>query len=163
MIIYKITNKLNGKSYIGQTTRNVRARIAEHKYKKSLVGKAILEFGEGNFKVEKLESCKTLEELNEREAYWIQKMDTIQPKGYNKAIVDSKFGKNNGFFGKSHSNLTIINNQSNQPNRKQVLCVETGKIFISVRECERTTGVKRTKIINHCKSRVKNQKFRYVI
>ena len=34
-IIYKITNKVNGKCYIGQTTKSLSDRWSKHKYKKS--------------------------------------------------------------------------------------------------------------------------------
>lgn len=154
MLIYKITNKLNGKSYIGQTTRNIRARIAEHKYKKSPIGEAILKHGENNFQIEQLEVCASIDELNEREAYWTQTLNTVQPNGYNKAIVAAKFGENNGFYGKSHSRETIENNIKNQPTRNAIRCIETGEIFISARECARKTGCSRTTIMNSCKGRV---------
>lgn len=165
MLIYKITSKLNGKCYIGQTTRNAKVRIYEHKYKKSLIGEAILKYGESNFQVEYLDACMTQEELNEREAYWILNLDTIQPNGYNKAIVASKFGENNGFFGKNHSLKTIEMNKENQPTRKAVRCIETGEVFVSIRECARKTGYSRTKIMNSCKTKIQKKKgmsFEYV-
>lgn len=155
MLIYKITNKINGKSYIGQTTRNVKLRVCEHKCKKTLIGEAMLKYGENNFCIEYLDACLTLEELNEREVYWIQKLDTIQPKGYNKAIGTSKFGENNGFFGKNHKPKTIEMNMKNQPTRRALRCIETGEIFISIRDCARKTGYSRTKIKNSCKGKIR--------
>ena len=46
MIIYKITNNINNKIYIGQTTRTLEERIAEHKRKRNpLISKAIKKYG----------------------------------------------------------------------------------------------------------------------
>lgn len=165
LIIYKITNKLNGKSYVGQTTRNVNARIAEHKYKKSLIGKAILKYGVNNFEIDILDECSSSDELNKREAHWTKTLNTVHPNGYNKAIVATRYGEHNGFFQKSHNQETIKSNQKNQPKRRRVRCIDTGEIYISVRECERFTGVPRTRIINLCKGKTKKTKglmFEYV-
>lgn len=165
MIIYKITNKTNGKSYIGQTTRKINCRVREHKSKETLIGRAMKEHGEDNFTFEIIEKCNSHNELDEREAYWIKKLNTLHPKGYNQAIVDSKYGKFNGFFGKNHKPETIKRNQLNQPSRRMVRCVDTGEVFSSLRECERKMGVSRTKITNSCKGKVKNPKglrFEYV-
>ena len=84
MIIYCITNKINDKLYIGQTTRTLEERIYEHKHcKKTAVGKAIQKYGWKNFTVKIVEMCETLEQLNEREKFWIAKYNSIAPNGYN--------------------------------------------------------------------------------
>ena len=84
MIVYKITNLLNGKVYVGQTVRTLEARIDQHKRRtKSAISQAIGKYGWENFKVEVLEECETQEELNEREKFWIKFFDCIAPKGYN--------------------------------------------------------------------------------
>lgn len=165
MIIYKITNALNGMAYVGQTTRTIKRRVYEHRYKNSLIGKAIKVLGEENFTFEVLEVCKNKEELNEKERYWIEHLNLITPNGYNKAVVDSKFGEHNGFFGKTHDAKTIEKGRLNQPNRKMVRCIDTGEMYVSVRECERLTGTPRTRIINLCKGRTgktKGLRFEYV-
>lgn len=165
MIIYKITNKLCGKSYVGQTTRNIKLRVGEHKCKRSLIGAALNQLGEENFLFEIVEYCSSQCELDEREAYWTEKLNTIHPNGYNKAIVASKYGEHNGFFGKKHNAETIEGNRMNQPNRKTVQCIDTGEVFVSVRECERRTGVGRAHIINVCKGKTRKAKglrFQYI-
>jgi group I intron endonuclease len=67
--IYKITNLINGKIYIGQSN-NIKRRFGEHQrlgYKsRILVDKAIAKYGVNNFSYEVLEECP-LEKLNERE------------------------------------------------------------------------------------------------
>lgn len=88
--IYKITNRLNGKSYIGQSC-NVKKRIKEHfsvaankdKIPECLIDRAIRKYGANNFICEIIEECH-LEHLNEREIYWIEFFDTFnRDKGYN--------------------------------------------------------------------------------
>lgn len=84
MIIYKITNLLDGKVYVGQTARTLEARIDQHKRRSaSAISKAIKKYGWENFKAEVIEECKTRDQLNEREIYWIKFYDCIAPKGYN--------------------------------------------------------------------------------
>ena len=74
MIIYVITNLLNGKQYVGQTTRTLKERLTQHRsHSNSAIGQAIQKYGWENFKAEVIEECETLEKLNEREKYWIAK------------------------------------------------------------------------------------------
>lgn len=94
MIIYAIINKINGKFYIGQTTRTLAQRILEHRHcQKTAIGKAIHNYGWENFSVSILEKCETLEQLNEREKFWIAEYNSIAPNGYNMTE-----GGNNGIL-----------------------------------------------------------------
>ena len=82
-IIYKITNNLNGKIYIGQTTRTIQERFSEHVKANTKLGRDIRKFEEKNFTVEVIEQCENAEQLNEREIFWIEKFDCKSPNGYN--------------------------------------------------------------------------------
>ena len=84
--IYKITNKVNGKSYIGQTRYTIEFRWRQHIHKKdnTYFHNAIKKYGVDNFIVEKLEKCN-IEDLNEREIYYIAKYNTFKD-GYNLTI-----------------------------------------------------------------------------
>lgn len=83
-IIYKLTNLVNGKAYVGQTTRSLDLRFKQHATcKTSLIGKAIRKYGTENFSREKIEECDTLEWLNEREKFWIAYFNCKVPNGYN--------------------------------------------------------------------------------
>ena len=81
-VIYLITNLLNGKKYVGQTT-NIKRRIQQHKCGELYIDKAIQKYGWKNFKVEVLEECYTVEQLNEREIFWIAELNSKVPNGYN--------------------------------------------------------------------------------
>lgn len=94
--IYKITKKSNGKSYIGQSN-DIKRRINEHQVKRDLaIDQAIQKYGINAFDYEVLEEC-SLEELDEKEKYWIQYFNTYKGFGYNcnEGGGDSR-GENNG-------------------------------------------------------------------
>lgn len=80
--IYKITNNINGKIYIGQSTR-VKTRWEEHKNRpREAIGEAIKKYGFENFTFEMIEECKEEQQLDEREKYWINYYNSYE-NGYN--------------------------------------------------------------------------------
>lgn len=85
MFIYKITNIITNKSYIGQTIRTVDKRWKEHcrdKRKTNYFANSIRKYGIECWTVEILETVQDLSMLNEREMYWISYYDTFI-NGYN--------------------------------------------------------------------------------
>ena len=89
--IYKITNTLNGKVYVGQTIQNIKERFYQHcalKYSKDAlkmaIHKAILKYGKQNFSIEVIEEVES-ENLNEREIYWIKYFNSYK-NGYNETL-----------------------------------------------------------------------------
>ena len=87
--IYKITNLINGKIYIGQTN-NPKRREREHFSLASSIledndGKilynALLKYGPQNFSFEIIED--KCEDYNEKEKFWIKTLNTLIPFGYN--------------------------------------------------------------------------------
>jgi group I intron endonuclease len=71
-IVYKITNVINGKIYIGRTVKPLSYRWVDHlsetrRGSELLFHKAIRKYGEENFKVEELSKHDTDEELNAAE------------------------------------------------------------------------------------------------
>lgn len=84
-VIYKITNKINGKTYVGKTTIPINQRMASHRCADTVIGKAIRKHSWENFIVEVLEECDTKEQLNEREIFWIAALNCKTPNGYNRS------------------------------------------------------------------------------
>lgn len=86
--IYKITNKINHKIYIGQST-NIEKRWESHKYytedKTTLLQKAFNKYGVSNFTFEVIEECPT-NQLDEREKYWINYYQSYGTNGYNMTL-----------------------------------------------------------------------------
>lgn len=88
--IYKITNQINQKIYIGKTSYSIEKRWKEHcqDYKKHLekpLYKAFNKYGPENFKIEEIEQVKTDEEACQREIYWIAFYNSYH-YGYNATL-----------------------------------------------------------------------------
>lgn len=86
--IYKITNQINKKVYIGKTERTIEVRWREHKKNKNQkklahlpLYKALNRYGVENFTIEEIEECD-VEQLDEREIYWIAQYNSYGD-GYN--------------------------------------------------------------------------------
>ena len=84
--IYKITNLINNKIYIGQTSRTVDIRWQEHqrnmcddKYKNITLYKAFNKYGINNFDIKIIEEVDN-SLLNEREEYWIRTYNSYKNK-----------------------------------------------------------------------------------
>lgn len=81
MIIYQITNIVNGKSYIGKSIKTAEQRLKKHLYNANSGGdtflyKAIRKYGHESFKIEVIEclqeDCE--QTLNKREKFWISQL-----------------------------------------------------------------------------------------
>jgi hypothetical protein len=81
--IYKITNMLNEKIYVGQSTRIKDVINRKYKGSGSIIYLAINKYGWNNFKIEILEYCNSIKELNDKEPYWISHYNSVTPNGYN--------------------------------------------------------------------------------
>lgn len=87
MIIYKITNKINNKIYIGQTTGSLQNRWWHHCKPSSecvCLSRAIQKYGRENFTIEQIDCACSFDELDVKERYWIEYYDSMdKQKGYN--------------------------------------------------------------------------------
>lgn len=82
--IYFLENQINKKGYVGQTIR-IKRRLHEHKShnRSGVLSKAITKYGWDTFKLTILEDNISKEDLNIREQFWIAKLHTKFPTGYN--------------------------------------------------------------------------------
>lgn len=86
MVIYKITNKINNKIYIGCAV-NYDFRIKQHKTGKfkgaTILFKAIQKYGVDNFEFEIIKYCSSKEEMYLDEVFFIKELNSLNPYGYN--------------------------------------------------------------------------------
>ena len=121
MIVYKATNKINNKVYIGITTKTLEHRKSIHKKdsktKNTYFYKAIRKHGFDNFEWEVIDTAQSIEELHEKEIAYIKQYESFdnKEKGYNttsgggslykiteserKARSERAKGKNNPMYG----------------------------------------------------------------
>lgn len=85
--IYAITNKENGKQYVGQTIKAVQRRFADHKRQSAFndypLYRAFKKYGFDTFEVKELDTAQDKAELDTKEIYWIEELNTLLPFGYN--------------------------------------------------------------------------------
>ena len=84
-VVYRIYNKINGKSYVGQTI-HPKKRLYDHlngKSKTPAMHNAVQKYGKEAFQFEIIESDIPYDNLDNREIYWIAHFDSLKPNGYN--------------------------------------------------------------------------------
>lgn len=128
MVIYKITNKVDGKVYIGKTKRTLEVRWAQHcrdvnsKIACFKLQKAIKKYGAENFTIEQIDCAATKDEADAKEVYWIRFYNATET-GYN----TSPGGKAGG-------------------NRKKVKAVEDDLVFDTMVEAAKHYGLSHSMI-----------------
>lgn len=151
-LIYRHINKINGKSYIGQTS-NLKKRIGNQgsgylskkkngEYAQPAFAFAILKYGWDNFETEILKENLTLEEANFYEFYYIEEYESevVTGKGYN----IQKGGHNSPLSEKTKEKIRQYNLENgsflteHNPLEREVICLETGKIFKNCKEAEQS-------------------------
>lgn len=124
--IYKITNQINNKSYIGKTDLTIEERWRTHK-RNARIGTescpilyaAIKKYGIENFKIEKLEEC-SISDAAEREIYWINYFDTFKGDGYNATMGgDGRKTLNKELIIKTYEELKTVRAVSRKLNHDE--------------------------------------------
>lgn len=149
-IIYKITNKLNGKVYIGQTTIGFIKRYSGgdiYRTHNKHLKRSIKKDGIENFEISKeFDIAFSKEELNIKEITWIDLYNACDSNyGYNKRIG----GTDNIITG------------TNAPWHRSVVCVNTGEVFNTITEAyeKHFNNIKSdhcSKIVSCCKGNRKS-------
>lgn len=177
MYIYKITNKVNGKVYIGQSIRPIEQRFQRHindavnNILDTHFARAIRKYGKENFYIELVETCDNQTELNLREQYWIRKYDSIN-NGYNETDAISKCGGNT-YMSKTESEMKEISEKisktklgSKNPHSRSVkvfnIVTNEEKVFDTVNDCRKFFNEKNhrfitTRVTGLTKSLYKNE------
>jgi len=134
--IYRATNKINGKFYIGQTTYDkLYKRISSHiwyakNYNTNIpFANALRKYGKENFDWDILEECN-ISEKGEREIYWI---DLLKPH-YNATL-----GGDGGTLGRRCPEH--VKEATRQSRMISVRDRKTGKEYPSMKDARKDTGV----------------------
>lgn len=163
MIIYKATNIINNKVYIGQTMHSLSNRKSQHingygRGSHYRFPKAIKKYGKENFKWEIIYTAKNLDDLNEKEIYFINLYDSTNPnKGYNiksggknkplpKSIKDKIGNAQKGELNHMYGKTGELN-----PTSKKVKNITTGEVFGSAMECARKLGLNNSHVSAVCR------------
>ena len=173
--IYKITNKTNGKIYIGQascfvgTNNNRWGSLGRWKSHVSealknsddhcvLLNNSIRKYGQQNFEVKTLYKGN-FSEINDKEVFYIQLFNSLVPNGYNlktggdkgKDSEETKNKKSVAHIGKEHSNKTKENISKGQiGNRRNTMKRkhEEDNILPKYILAERSNNIVKTYIIS---------------
>lgn len=129
--IYKITNKINGKIYIGQDSYDNPLYLGSG----VLLNRAILKYGIENFEKEILEKCDTQEKLNEREIFWIKTLNSQNPQiGYNISrggsggdTISNNPKREEICKNLSKRNIEFYKNKSNHPSFGKIQSLESNQ------------------------------------
>lgn len=135
--IYKITNKINGKSYIGQSI-DIEKRWVDHKWPEKKTWhyplyKAIKKYGIKNFDFIVLEEVKDFNELTKKEYFYYKK---YKPE-YNVLVPSKSMVTHKKSVAQLSLDGVVIN------------------IYDSITEATKKTGTNRTNIIKVCKKQRK--------
>jgi hypothetical protein len=153
-LVYKTTNQINGKIYIGyHQTKNLNdGYLGSGK----LIKKAIEKYGPSAFKKEILGIFSTQEEAEKMEATLVDEEFTLRDDTYNLCLggnVRIMCGKNNPFYGKTHTLetrkiLSETNLGRKRLVKKEGLQIEIdGTTYKSIRDASRTLGITSRKVI----------------
>ena len=144
--IYKITNLINGKCYIGQTTDSKR-RFSEHKAKSygseknKVLYYAFDKYGLNNFSFEVIE--EQIENYNEREKYWIRYYDSFE-NGYNQTEGGEEpplnIGENSPFATHTQKEVDYVFDQIlNTSKQLKEIAKETGYDYSTIKRIQAGT------------------------
>lgn len=123
-IVYKITNLVNNKIYIGRTIYNLDYRWHIHvshaknpKTRETYLQRAIYKYTPAKFTIEVIERCSCFDEMVQREIYWIKTFNSIDHNiGYN-LIIDSYGNGPREFIAKrTRKKLSLSSHQKQHTN-----------------------------------------------
>lgn len=164
MIVYCATNKINGFKYIGITTKFLDERKRQHFYqafsekKKNYFYRALRKYGWENFEWSIIHQASTLEELLERENFFIKEFKTFKSNGYNETVGGR------GCFGWKHSEETKkkISIASKKSNKGKKLNEEHKKkigLFFKEKTYEEIMGLEKANKVISNKSKTYEEKY----
>ena len=158
--IYIIKNNINNKVYVGQTIHGYKKRFCGHKHESKSIDRplyrAFRKYGIDNFYIELLEDNIPYDKLDEREVFWINYYDCVNPKGYNISYGGKAYrteeertrmselvkGENNPMFGKK-GELNPFYGHHHTDENKDILSKKAKERYDNLSEEEKELNNKR--------------------
>jgi group I intron endonuclease len=162
--IYKITNLLNSKIYVGMTTKSITERLQSHvnhsKKPEFRLHRAIKKHGNQNFKIEEICAVETQEQANELEKEWIAKLNsTNYGIGYNMSLGGS--GKSISLSEEVKKKISIsvkAHRNSMTTDEKKEMTKSANKIKLGYKESENSKKLKSIAQTNRWKNTTQEQR-----
>ena len=172
MYIYKISNIVNDKVYIGQSIRPIEERFQRHindamnNRLDTHFARAIRLYGPDKFYIEQIDTASSQEELTQKEHDWIVYYNSVED-GYNETDAMSKCGGNT-YRSKTPEEMENIKEKIRQtklggknPHAAKVKCknIETDKEYFFDSMAEAATFFNQTGhqfISRRCRGEIKN-------
>lgn len=168
-IIYKITNQINNKIYIGQTTENLNNRWKRHcGYQlkdNTYLHRSMSKYGIENFVIEEIDRADSQNELDEKEYKWILYFKSFNKEfGYNLKKTKGKCGgdtlSSSDRKEEISKKISISKRRDKNPNSVKVKAInllnEEELIFTSMIDCQEKLDIPRHDIISRrCRNIIK--------
>lgn len=171
--VYVHKNKINGKVYVGQTSRAPQDRWDNGKgYKTQMFYRAIQKYGWDNFEHIILNTVETVEEALSLETYWIKQFNSIdQQYGYNLIAEDGSkrimspqtrekhrqlfLGEKNPMYHKKFSPDVIERREQTKKDNyekyaQRIVCLNTLQIFVGLKAIKEKYNISNTNDIGQC-------------
>ena len=161
-VIYKITNTINNKVYIGQTVRkggfdarygagtgNIKFTHNKH------LKRSIEKYGVENFTIDKeFDKANSQEELDEKEKYWISYYNALNPNyGYNK--------KEGGSGGKLNAETKLHILKQSHGGLKPIYCPNTNEVFLCSTDASKKYNISDNMILNMCNNKYSKRRKKF--
>jgi len=155
--IYKITNKINNKFYIGRAYDLEQRWIKHQKYLghgAPYLHRAILKYGIENFKFEIIEEC-SLEELRDKEEFWIKKLNS-RKLGYN--ITKGGRGGGDYWFYRTEEENNLTRKKLSEINKGRIHSERTRKNMSEAHKGKPTWNKGKTNIYSEESLKIMSEK-----
>lgn len=145
MHIYLITNLINLKCYVGLTRKSdVTKRFKAHKSnyrsnRKGILYEAMRKYGIENFKFESIDSASSIDELKNKEIYWISRINSLSPNGYN-LLQGGDLSETHIETRQKLSKILKSKNRKLLPKTKEAFDIQRAKQRIEYYAVNRETG-----------------------